>query len=128
LDDKELEKVLRATFERGDRRWVTPSGAILDVLHDFASDGKLTEIAEACRLYIAAHPAARMYVAGALPSIIINNYKPFRAAANFDTFLQWTSKNPDWAETISGNAMSDRLPGIVDGLAESLASFKKHRS
>jgi hypothetical protein len=125
VDEREFEKVLRAMLERGDRRWNTPSGAILDLLRDFASQGKLTEIAEACRLYISAHPTAKTFVAGALPAIILNNYEPFRKVADFDKFLQWTSEKPDWAESIAGNAMSDRLAEIVDNLAKSLAAFRK---
>jgi hypothetical protein len=121
MTEDELKRALAAAFERGDRRWITPSGAILDVLRDFVGDGKIDEAAEAYRLYISLHPIAARFIAGALPAILVNWYKPILKAADFETFLEWTTANPDWAEKISSNPAN--LSTIVGDMIKSLEAF-----
>lgn len=51
MTEDELKRALAAAFERADKRWITPSGAILNVLRDIVRDGKIVEAAETYRVY-----------------------------------------------------------------------------
>jgi len=122
MDD--LKRILAATYQRGNRQWTTPSGAILDVLRDLIGAGQISDVSHACRLYSTVHPEAMFFVASCLPALIVNNYKPIGKTVDFSEFVAWSEKNPNWSNEISGNAMSPRLDGIVDALVEKLREFK----
>jgi hypothetical protein len=127
MDVNDLNRILTAALQRGNKQWNTPSGAILDVLRDFIAESKIDEVAEACRLYQTLYPEAIFFVAGSLPALIVNNYKPISEAIDFNGFIAWSEKNRGWNDEISGNAMSPRLAYIVDELVENLRNYKKLR-
>ena len=123
---EEFNSVLTAMFERGDKRWVTPSGAIVDVLRAFIKDGKIDNVSMACRIYFKMHgEGAANFVSHQLPALLINNYKPISGVLSFDRFLEWSNQNPDWQNEIINNAASPNLGVKVRDLVASISAFKK---
>ena len=97
---------------------------ILDVLRDFAREGKIAAIAEACELYFAAIPReTRRFVASRLPNIIFNHYLPTVKGFDFRVVVRWWEASFGWAESIRDNASSPRLPWIVEGMKVSIKEF-----
>src|SRR5262249_3167020 len=94
MDIDDLKQILIATHERGNKQWVTPARAILDVLSDLIKAGKVSDVSHACRLYSAAHPQARHFVASCLPGLIVNNYKPISETVDFTEFIGYRSELP----------------------------------
>ena len=43
MDIDDLKQILIATHERGNKQWITPAGAILDVFSDLIKAGKLSD-------------------------------------------------------------------------------------
>jgi hypothetical protein len=126
ISDDEFNKILVAMFERGDKRWLTPSGSILDVLRAFIKDGKIDSVSIACRMYFKMHgEGAANYVSRHLPGLLINNYKPIIENLNFDQFLQWSNKNSNWQDEIVNSAASPDLGIKVRNLVESMSAFKR---
>jgi hypothetical protein len=125
---QELQDLIGATMSRGDPRWVTPSGAILDILRDFARQSRLEEIAEGLVLYCDAHPGALTFIAGCIPTLLINNYPAVRDVVSFDVFLRWSRDNPEWADNLSGR-LSDpkRFAAQVEAIVQSLQAYRDDR-
>ena len=76
LEFEKLQRAVDQVIQRDDPIWKTPSGALLDLLRQFAREEKIPEIATSCELYFARCPENRDYVEARLPAIIINNYGP----------------------------------------------------
>ena len=118
--DDTRELVLAISY-RNDERWVTPSGAFLDLLRRFAAEGRVAAIPTACRLYFRlGHAAAQTYVPSRLPAIIVNYYRPFIDGVDFSKFIAWTTRNPEWADRIRMHACSANLVHTVDQMVASL--------
>jgi hypothetical protein len=124
MEMSDLNRILAATHQRGNKQWTTPSGAILDVLRDLIMAGQIGDVSSACRLYFTAYPEAMIFVASSLPALIVNNYKRIGETVDFNEFVAWSKRNPKWRDEISSNAMSSTLEGIVDALVEKLRAFK----
>ncbi|NHO42998.1 hypothetical protein GOB83_12560 [Acetobacter fabarum] len=123
---EEFNKILVAMFERGDKRWITPSGSILDVLRAFIKEGKIDNVSIACRMYFKIHgEGAANYVSRHLPGLLINNYKPISGVLNFDQFLQWSNENSNWQDEIVNSAASPDLGIKVRDLVVRMSSFKR---
>ncbi len=122
----DLDKVTRAMVLRNDGRWCTPSGAFLDLLHQFAREEKIAEVAASCRMYFSVYHGARKFVASRLPAIILNNYKPLTVECSFTMFLEWSRQNADWADRIRRNACSSGLASVIDNMRISIQRFPKY--
>lgn len=123
MNEDDLNKTIEAILLRNDGRWCTPSGALLELLGQFAREEKIAEIANACEIYFGTYRGARAYVASSLPAIILNNYKPLTAGVDFSKFLRWAEENPDWADRIKSHADSTGLVSVVDEMRASLQRF-----
>ena len=113
---------LEAIVLRNDMRWVTPSGAFLELLQ-LVGQGKLVEVTTAFRLYFSLFNGVRAYVASALPGIILNNYQPLSFASCSSEFHRRARHHPDWSERIRDNGCSPRLVSVVQNTATSLQEF-----
>jgi hypothetical protein len=120
---EDIQKSIDAIEKHGHGGWLTPSGAFLDLLREFARDSKLKEISEACKLYFAAYPGTCVFVSSALPAIIVNCYPPFTDTVDFTDFLKWSNKNGDWAERISSSASAPVLVSEIEGIVSSVRQF-----
>jgi hypothetical protein len=126
--DGDFNKLLTAVFDRGDKRWITPSGSITDVLRGFIKEEKIDHVSTACRFYFKIHGiGAANFVSHQLPSLLINNYKPIIGLLAFDEFLNWSNQNPNWEDEIVKNADSPSLGMKVRDLVASLSAFKKSK-
>ena len=126
ISDDDFKNILKAMFERGDKRWITPSGSIIDVLRAFIKEGEIDKVSVACRLYFKIHgDGAKNYISHHLPGLLVNNYKPICENLNFDQFLHWSNKNPQWQQAIIENAASSQLGVEVRALVADMSSFKR---
>ena len=127
MDVGETTRVLEATALRA--RWAMSlkhGEPLLDVLRDFAKEGKIAEIAEACELYFVVIPKeARRNIAGRLPNIIFNHYLPTVEGLDFRVFVGWRDASSGWVESIRDNASSPRLPWIVESTVASIREYSR---
>jgi hypothetical protein len=124
--EAEFNKLLKAIFSRGDKKWVTPSGSIIDVLRGFIKAGEIDNVSVACRFYFKIHgKGAADYVSRQLPGLIINNYEPLIGKLTFNEFLRWSNDNLNWQDEIVNNAASPNLSAKVHRLVANLSAFKK---
>ena len=119
----DLESMIKAILLRHDGRWITPSGAFLDLLKEFALDGKLEEISQACQLYFATYPGATGFVSAALPAMILNKYEPLTVGVSYPVFLEWADQNKNWSDKIRDHASRPELPEVVEEMRVSLQKF-----
>jgi len=101
MDDQQLSQAIRAIFDRGSPRYTTPSGALFELLRTWAESQDLSSIAEACELYICAHPHASAFVAASLPAILVNSYFTVRPGFDYEKFVKWQAEKCNWSEQIS---------------------------
>jgi hypothetical protein len=124
MEMNDLNRILAATHQRGNKQWATTSGAIIDVLRDLIRARQIADVSNVCRLYFTAYPEAKAFVASSLPALIVNNYKPIGETVDFREFIAWSKRNPNWSTELSSNAMSSGFGGVVDALVEKLREFK----
>ena len=125
MDVGETTRVLEAiTLRARGAMSLKQSELLLDVLRDFAREGKIAEISEACELYFMAIPQeARRFVADRLSNIIFNHYLPTVEGFDFRVCVRWREASSGWVESIRDNASSPRLPWIVEGTVASIREY-----
>ena len=127
MTEEDFGKILQAMFDRGDQRWITPSGSITDVLRAYIKAGKIDNVSIACRMYSKVYGnSAGEFVARQLPAMLINHYTPITATLTFDQFLLWDRANPEWQVQIISHAGSPNLSTKVRDVVASMAAFKKN--
>ena len=76
----------------------TFSGAFLELIREFAQDGRISEIAEANAIYIQAYPMTSAFISAQIPPILVNSYLPFLANFPYDSFIEWSLVTTNWSE------------------------------
>ncbi|MDB5376182.1 MAG: hypothetical protein JWR00_628 [Rubritepida sp.] len=129
MTQEQFNDLLKAMFERGNKKWVTPSGSMLDVIRSFIKVGDVDAVSIACRMYLKIYgPVAYNYISRQIPAIIINNYKPIYETLNFDQFILWANENLDWQDNIVAHAASPIFGVKVRAMVASISDFKKRPS
>jgi hypothetical protein len=124
LNNDDLVKLVDAIRKRGDRTYTTFSGAFLELIREFAQQGRITEIAEANAIYIQAYPMTSAFISAQVPPILVNSYLPFLADFPYDAFIEWSLVTPNWSEPIRNSFANPRLfPMVVARLIQYVNDF-----
>lgn len=126
MTQEQFNELLKAMLTRGDKKWVTPSGSMLDVIRSFIKGGDVDAVSTACRMYFEIYgPVAANYISSQIPAILINNYKPIYESLNFDQFIQWATENPNWQDDIREHAAMSSFGLKVHAMVASISDFKR---
>ena len=120
MNAEDIKGLAFAISHRHDPRWITPNGPFIDLLRRFAAEGRIAAIPTACRTYFMLGHAAQTSVASALPGIIVNHYGPLIDGVGLSRFIDWTARNPEWADRIRDHACSNGLVHVVNRMATSI--------
>lgn len=114
MNHTELEKIIAAIERRGDPAYNTPSGAFLEHISTLAVQLKIEALAEACEVYVSAYPETATFIALRVPGILCNRYFTVLPDFDYERFIQWSVKTPDWAEAIKvGFSSATKLSAAV---------------
>jgi hypothetical protein len=80
--------------------WTQTSAALLDMLRQFAREGRLHELSEAYRLALDAHPDATAFLSHAIVAILLSEHKPLHQVATQAQFAIWCEQNPGWHDRV----------------------------
>lgn len=115
----EIEQVIATIQRRGDPAYNTPSGAFLEHISTLAVQLNVAALAEACEVYVAAHPESAAFIAARVPGILCNRYFTVLPGFDYEKFIQWSVNTPDWASEIKTGFSS------VNELSAAVASIKR---
>jgi hypothetical protein len=117
----ELEQLVAAIQRRGDPKYTTPSGAFLEYISTLAVQLDITALAEACGAYASAFPESAAFIAARVPGILCNRYFTVLPEFNYDRFIQWSLKTPDWAAAIkAGFSSPSELTAAIASIRQEL--------
>lgn len=119
MEIADQERVLNAIEMQGNPAYITPSGPILDVMTNFAQEGKIREISEAYGEFKKSFPLnAVTFVRRQIPAKLWHHW----CRRGQSVPHQWLTKNDDWAEQIV-----DAVP-YPDVFESVVAAFDKEMS
>lgn len=124
MNDRERHETLGAIKLYGDPRWITNSGAFLDLLREFVRAGKIEVVPEACEMYFSEFKGARESVLSALPALLTSHDKTLHAAVGFSVFYRWSELNPGWVDRIQDRASSPQLVSVRQQIRTSVSKFE----
>lgn len=128
LSNEDLLKLIEAIMKRGDREYTSPSGAFLELLREFANDGKILEMAEVCASYIRTYPEAAHFVSAQVGPTLVNSYFPFLQEFPYDSFIEWSAITPNWSEQLRNTFANYQLfPLVVRRLIESVKKYASEK-
>jgi hypothetical protein len=129
MTQEQFNELLKAMLTRGDKKWVTPSGSMLDVIRSFIKGADFDAVSIACRTYFKIYgPVAEYYISSQVPAILINNYKLIYESLNFDQFIQWANENPNWQDEIKDHVAKPSFGLKVRAMVASISDFKRRFS
>ena len=119
----QLEELLDTIMRRGDPAYNTPSGAFLEHLSKLASQLNLTAFAEACACYASVHPETSVFIAARVPGIVCNRYFTVFPGFNYEKFIRWSVKTPNWGAELKDSFMSsDKLERAAASICSAVES------
>ena len=104
--EKELMELVDSVIATGDKKYVTPSGAFLELLRRRALELNLDGFIESCNAYYKIFPINKQFILHRIPAILVNNYFTMRTDLNYDKFIQWSLNNSDWSEYIMQSSVT----------------------
>lgn len=114
MTQTELEQIVAAIQRRGDPLYTTPSGAFLEYISSLAVKQNISALAEACAAYVSAFPTSAAFIAARVPGILCNRYFTVLQDFDYERFIQWSVKTPDWAAEIkSGFSSASELAAAI---------------
>jgi len=113
-------RVAEAIRDQHAAEYVTPSGAMLALLGDFALSGRIRAFAHGYRLFSGIHRLNATFVAAQTPAMI-GRYMAAHHEVSDETWARWLKNNPDWNVQVR-DAMGDpvRFEGFVSATAAAL--------
>lgn len=113
-------RIAKAIAEHGSNAYMTPSGAVLDLLTRLADEDDLASFSRAFIIFARAKPANASHVAAAVPAKIYN-FLVVHRAVDPRALVRWTERNPGWAECLQERVRDPaRFPGAVEAMAEAI--------
>jgi len=113
-------RVSEAIRDQHASKYVTPSGAMLALLGDFARDGRIRALAHGYRLFSVIHRLNATFVAAQTPAMI-GRYMAAHHGISDAIWSLWLQRNPDWSVRMRG-ALEDplRFEGFISATAAAL--------
>lgn len=113
-------RVAEAIRDQHAPEYVTPSGAMLALLGDFARDGRIRALAHGYRLFSVIHRLNATFVAAQTPAMI-GRYMATHHDISDATWSRWLQRNPDWSVRMR-DALEDplRFEGFISATAAAL--------
>ncbi|MCM7986511.1 MULTISPECIES: hypothetical protein [Enterobacteriaceae] len=104
------EAVHGAITLQGSPQYITPHGAIGQVINTLLENGMTAQVVPVVRIYSACYPTSLAYVLKSLPARVMN-YLCREADARAVT--DWAAYNPDWADHISGSVLNGTFDDVL---------------
>jgi len=126
MNSEELEKLIFAILNRGNPRYTTPSGAFLELLREYATNGNIEGISEMSSLYCKKYPEVKNFITAQLPGIVVNNFFTVCDALNFEKFIQFAINTRNWADGIEEKAFIPKdFVFEIESIIERSNNFQK---
>ena len=106
MNKDDLKKVVDTILQRGDPKYTTPSGALLELLREKAKNNEIHLLAEISSIYTKEYPEVISFIAHRVPGILSNHYFSTREDLDYNKFIQWSIKNENWAESLIANVFN----------------------
>jgi len=124
LGARNAARIAEAIAQQGSSAYTTPSGAVLELLSDFAREGELEAVAYAYQLFAEVRPANADFVRASLPPKIASGYLAshlrLRSVGRLDELRpSWASDLRDQVVDVRGfAALVGELVATLEGAAE----------
>ena len=126
MDGDVLDRAVKAIQKFAEADYVTPSGAVLTLLTDLASEGKIKEMSQVFRLFAWAQPANADFVASSTPAKVLNGYFHKSLGLSSGAAIFWTEKEDGWAHKISSSIWNtDVFEATVLAMAEEVIEIDR---
>lgn len=123
LNDEDLSRIAVAIADQGNSSHNTPSGPILELMRQFAIEGKIGNVAFAYREFIKYHPNAKAFVKASIPAIVSNYITSFCCQT---LWPKWSVENVGWADEIKDCLAKPELFNVcVRNLVEKVNAYDK---
>jgi hypothetical protein len=110
-------RIAKAIATHGSAAYITPSGAVLDLLTQLANEDDLASFSRAVVILARAKPANAGFVAATVPAKITNFLVKHRGV-NHQALIEWTEANPGWEEDLKNAVRNpDRFAQVVETMA-----------
>jgi hypothetical protein len=96
-------RAITAIIEQHSAAYNTPSGAILTLLTELASEGNLPGLSEVYNLFAEARSDNALFVRNHVPAKVLNGYLLGLRQLDVAAFQKWEALNPDWPRWITVN-------------------------
>jgi len=124
MNIEELENVIMTIKDRGNPKYTTLNGALLELLRENAKNRKVREIAEISILYCESYPEVKNFIAARIPGILVNHYFTIREDLDYEKFIQFSINTKDWANGIKKKAFRpEDFINEVEGIIEKANHF-----
>ncbi|MER9387796.1 hypothetical protein [Mesorhizobium sp. M0435] len=113
-------RIAHAIAEYGSAAYITPSGAVLDLMTQLANEGDLEAFSRAWVILSRAKPANASFVAAAACSKIMN-YLVRHQGISPIAFENWSQANPDWRQDLK-RAIRDpaQFGNVIETMVEAI--------
>lgn len=89
-------RVADAIARQGSDAYVTPSGAILELMTNLAAQGNIATLARAYALFARMHRVNSRFVREQVPAKILSNYFSGRLQLDMRKAVAWAAQTPGW--------------------------------
>ena len=114
-------RVADAIAQQGSNAYITPSGAVLELLAALAEQGEIATLARAYALFAKMHQANSRYVRDSVPAKIVSGYFSKRLRLDTRRTTAWTAQTPAWATELKAALSEPALfVATVDRMAEQI--------
>jgi len=99
VNDETEKRIARAIAEFGSAAYITPSGAVLDLMTQLSEEDDLESFSRAFVIIARAKPINAGFIENCVPAKIHNFFIKHRGV-ELKALLKWTSANPQWADEL----------------------------
>ena len=129
MDAEIVEQVMDAIQNQGSPKYITPSGAFLELLAELAKKGYVGDISNAYKVFAAAHPSNANFVANSIGAKMANYYFiPCLGLNGANQFIKWEGTHPDWSKHLARNIATDEFELEVANMLQSIKGQSSLRS
>ncbi|GLK77636.1 hypothetical protein GCM10008171_28900 [Methylopila jiangsuensis] len=115
-------RVADAIAQQGSKAFITPSGAVLDLLSELAEDGDIETFAKTYHLFATILPMNAAYVRRSVPAKVSSRYLARHRALSASRIMTYAAKNPEWAESLKRTVAEPALfARTVEDMADAIS-------
>lgn len=110
-------RILDAIENQGSKKYVTPSGPMLELLSELAKEGYLADMATAFNIFKEAYPSNARHVADSIAAKIVNHYFiPILGLNGANQWARWQDANGTWGLDLINSLATDQFQSTVEGM------------